>query len=150
MRRSWSMILTPMVALAVFLLGSPAAHAFGSEVLGCAFDSAAWTASSCAGGGDVTFNDTVHFSPHNISGTYTMRWTVTNSAGTAVPSCSSSVTYNCVSRGCTTTSVCDLIVHSNIQHSNTYFASLRLTQSGQTRTISAQALVYADGSCINC
>jgi hypothetical protein len=152
MGRLWTSIFTPLLALAVFLLGSPAAHAFGSEVLGCAFDSAAWTANSCEGGGDSSvYNTAIHFSPHNLSGTYTKRWTVTNQSGGAVPNCSSSITFNCISSGCTTTTVCDLLVHSNIQHTNTYYASLRLTQSGQTRTITASALVDLDGTiCIQC
>jgi hypothetical protein len=42
--------------MAFFLVGSPAANAFGSEVLGCAWNGGTWIANNCGGGVDnLTF-----------------------------------------------------------------------------------------------
>ena len=118
----------------------------GNEILGCAFDTGPWTANSCNIGGTLGDIDVAHFVPHNLSGTYTMSWTVTGPSGTALSNCSSTVTYNCISGGCTSTSTtCDITVRT-AKNDHTYTASLKLTQSGVTKTISASAVVYGDGS----
>ena len=118
----------------------------GNEVLGCAFDAGPWTANSCNIGGTLGDIDVAHFVPHNLSGTYTKSWTVTGPSGTALSNCSSTVTYNCISGGCTSTSTtCDITVRT-AKNDHTYTASLKLTQSGVTKTISASAVVYGDGS----
>jgi hypothetical protein len=118
----------------------------GSEVLGCAFDSGPWTANSCNIFGTSGDIDVAHFVPYNLSGTYTMRWTVTGPSGSALSNCSSTVTYNCISGGCTSTSTtCDVNTRAG-KNDHIYTASLKLTQSGVTKTISASAVVYGDGS----
>jgi len=143
MRKLYAAAVALLVALACFIVASPPASAFGSEVLGCSFDSSAWTANSCEDGGDG-LPHVVHFSAHNLSGTYTMSWTA------SVSNCSSTLTINCVSAGCTSTSTtCDLKVHDG--HAiKTFTVNLKLTQSGQTRTISASAVVDPNNDCIRC
>ncbi|HJQ03364.1 MAG TPA: Ig domain-containing protein [Jatrophihabitans sp.] len=118
----------------------------GNEVLGCGFDSGPWTANSCNISGTLGDIDVANFVPHNLSGTYTMSWTVTGPSGTALSNCSSTVTYNCLSGGCTSTSTyCNVTVRTG-KNDHTYNASLKLTQSGVTKTISASAVVYGDSS----
>ena len=115
----------------------------GNEILGCAFDSSAWTANSCALSGTLGDIDVAHFVPHNLSGSYTMSWTVTGPSG-ALSNCSTG--YNCISAGCTSTSTtCDITVRTGL-NDHTYTATLKLTQSGVTKTISASAIVYGDNS----
>lgn len=137
-----------MLALAFLVVGSAPAHAFGSEVLGCWVDGSTegWTANSCYGDPPIS-TPTIHFSPHNLSGSYSMTWTVTGPGGLAITAnCSSTTTYNCISSGCTVSSTtCDLTVRKG-KYARTYTASLRLTQSGLSRTIQAQALI--EGNCI--
>jgi hypothetical protein len=69
MRKFWTGALAPVFALAVFMLGTPAANAFGTEVLGCTYGSASWTANSCSGAFDLAT-----FSPSNLSGAYSYSW----------------------------------------------------------------------------
>jgi hypothetical protein len=151
-RKLWMALCTSVLTVACFLIGSPAAQALGSEVLGCSFDSGAWYANTCEGGGVIGVNNALHFSPHNMSGTYSMTWTVTNSSGSAVPNCSSTQTINCISSGCTVTSTtCNLVVHSFKASDTFYTASLKLVQSGLTRTITATAIVnQTAGGCTTC
>ncbi|HST48728.1 hypothetical protein [Jatrophihabitans sp.] len=138
MRRFWTAALALLSALALLVVGSPAANAFGSEVLGCSFDGGTWTANTCDGGGDGAYHN-ITFAAHNLSGTYTTSWTVT--FGTTV------LSTNC--NGATTCTI--RVKGSSIEgRDRTYWANLKLTQAGQTRTISASALVYGGPDCIVC
>jgi hypothetical protein len=150
MRKLGTTALAVMVALILLVIGSPPASAFGSEVLGCAFDTASWQANQCAGGETIGSRSVIHYAAHNLSGTYSKQWTITNDAGNAVTAtCSSTVTGNCISSGCTTSSTtCDIMVIVGAELRR-YTASLRLTQSGLTRTIQAVGVVYAgDPACL--
>ncbi|HST48219.1 hypothetical protein [Jatrophihabitans sp.] len=126
--------------MALLVVGSPAANAFGSEVLGCSFDSGAWTANSCAGGGEQGVVYQIHFSAHNLSGTYSKRWTVYQyQAGMSQPPPGVVITPTT----CTSTSTtCTVSLKSNAFQTKTISADLQLTQSGQTRDIWAYATVY--------
>jgi hypothetical protein len=147
MRRSWALLLTPVLAMFFFVFGSPSANAFGSEVLGCAFDNSAWSANSCSGGGDFGNGIyVIHFTPHNMSGTYSTSWTVfNNTSGTFVTgSCGGTSVTNCIWSGCTASATtCDLGAGEGARD-RTYTVTLTLTQSGQTRSIQASALVHKD------
>jgi hypothetical protein len=148
MRKLWAMVLAPLLTLAFFVVGSPAANAFGSEVLGCAFDSGAWTANSCTGGGDGWVS-VIHYSPHNLSGAYSTSWTVTGPSAAVTGNCSTTP-VPCIYSGCTASSTtCDIKARSQTTI-KTYTASLSLTQSGLTRTIQAQASVYSYDPCTRC
>ncbi|HJQ01805.1 MAG TPA: hypothetical protein VJ851_09400 [Jatrophihabitans sp.] len=133
-RRFWTLILTPVLALVFLLAGSPAANAFGSEVLGCAWNGGTWTANTCGyGDADITF------SPQGLSGTYSYRWTISIS-GTG---------YNSIVSGCTTTSTtCTLDVQPSTYQKRNIDVALQLTQSGVSRTISATAYVYSSSGCV--
>jgi hypothetical protein len=147
MRKLFGSAFTCVLAVALLVVGSPAANAFGSEVLGCAFDSGAWTAGSCEGGGDQGVIYNVQFSAHNLSGTYSMKWTVTNQGGNLLPQCTTG-SWNCIESGCTSTSTtCTVATKAQPLYPFTFTASLKLTQSGQTRTIAAGARVdpYCSG-----
>jgi hypothetical protein len=154
MRKLWSAVLTPVLALAFFVVGSPAANAFGSEVLGCSVNPVtatynAWTANSCAGGGDPGYF-VVRFSPHNLSGTYSTSWTVTGPSGAVITSTCGGTAIPCIYNGCTLSSLtCDIKDSSGFVN-KTYTASLRLTQSGLTRTIQAQGTIYLHDPCTRC
>lgn len=147
MRRMWAAALAPALAVVFLMLGSAPASAFGGEVLGCGFNPPAWTANSCAGADDLTF------AVHNLSGTYTYAWTITNDRGTVITRiCYSGgvLTVPCIQSGCTaTSSTCELDVYG-FSRDITYTASLRLTQAGLSRTLQAQALAYADPACRTC
>jgi hypothetical protein len=147
MRKLWAAVVTPLLALSFLVIGSPAANAFGSEVLGCAVDTAVWTANSC-GGSDGALS-MIHYSPQNLSGAYSKSWTVTGPGSTAITGSCSTKAAPCIYTGCTSSSTtCDVQVRSGTVD-RTFIASLRLTQSGLTRTIQAQAVIYATG-CLKC
>ena len=153
MRKLWAAVLTPVLALAFFVVGSPAANAFGSEVLGCAVTRLtstyqSWTANYCEGGGDPGYF-VIHYSPHNLSGTYSTSWTVTRSTGAVLTSCSSSA-VPCIYSGCTLSSLTCDVKDSSGYTNKTYTASLRLTQSGLTRTIQAQGVIGGHDPCTRC
>jgi hypothetical protein len=146
MRKLWTRALAPVFALAVFMLGTPAANAFGTEVLGCTFGTAAaWTANSCSAAyGDPTF------SPSNLSGTYTFAWTATQNGSPITNPCSSGAGGACISSGCTSTSsTCSVDIAGSLYSSQTAIVTLVLTQSGQSRTIQASATVDRVRPCIN-
>jgi hypothetical protein len=144
MRRFWTLLLTPVLALAFFMVASPAANAFGGEVLGCSWGSSAWVANNCGGGYDL-----VTFSAHNLSGTYSYSWTIKNDFGSTINACNG-VTFPCLYSGCTTTSSSCTLNAYGPTHDRVYTASLQLTQSGQSRTITAQATGFADPPCKTC
>jgi hypothetical protein len=147
MRKFWTLVLAPVLALAFFVLGTPSAQAFGSEVLGCGSSPTyTWTANACDAGDGI-----VLFSPHNLSGSYSYRWTITQWDGSVLTSSCNGSTYPCISSGCTTTSsTCYIETRRIIRYDRTVTASLRLTQSGQSRTIQATATIGHEGLCINC
>lgn len=149
MRKLWAAVLTPVLALAFLVIGSPAAHAWGGEVLGCTVGSAAWTADSCYGGGDPGFY-TIRFSPQNLSGSYSTRWTVIGPAGTAITNSCSTTARPCISSGCTLNSLTCDIAETSAYYNKTYTASLRLTQSGLIRTIKAQGMIGLYDPCTRC
>jgi len=138
MRKLWTGALTALLTLAFFVVGTPAAQAFGGEVLGCGYYGSTWTANQCSGigGGDEKF------SAHYLSGTYSYQWTLTYSSGTPITSsCSPLTTTPCIQSGCTSTSSTCTILTQDALQTKTYVATLRLTQSGQSRTIQASAVV---------
>jgi hypothetical protein len=146
MRKLLTRTFTPVLALAFFVLGTPAANAFGTEVLGCQFGSASsWTANSCSGSYGVTF------SPSNLSGTYSYGWTITQNGQPITNLCSSNMGGACIDSGCTaTSSTCTVYPQASLYSTTTAVASLVLTQSGQSRTIEATATVDRVRACINC
>jgi hypothetical protein len=149
MRKLLTLLLTPVLALFFLVLGSPSANAFGSEVLGCGVDSAAWTANSCSGGGaSSTGPHVIHYAAHILSGSYAMKWTATNGFGQVVTaSCGGGTVINCIWGGCTASSTtCDIGAGQFLQD-KTFTATLQLTQSGQTRSISANAVIYGTPTC---
>jgi hypothetical protein len=149
MRKMWALTLAPLLALAFMVMSSGPANAFGSEVLGCSIDGAAWTAGSCDGGGNG-YKSIIEFAPHNTSGTYTYTWTFANHASWITGDCSTT-SVPCIYRGCTSTaSICDIQVNSDALHDWTYTANLTLSQSGQARTITASALIYAGPAACRC
>jgi hypothetical protein len=79
----WSGAL--MAALAFFVVGSPSANAFGSEVLGCDAGGV-WVANSCmtTGSQDTGTLLLINFSPGNTSGTYTTSWVVKTGSSIAI------------------------------------------------------------------
>jgi hypothetical protein len=147
MRKAWSLALTPVVALAVSAALTTPAHAFGAEVLGCSVNGAAWTANACSGdsaGG--TTASMIEFAVHNLSGTYTYAWTPA-----ATTDCSSTTFKPCIYRGCTATaSICDIEVGGGGLHDKYYTTSVKLTQSGLSRTLTATATMYANPDCLYC
>lgn len=135
MRRFVTFLLSPVLALAFFLAGSPAANAFGSEVLGCAWNGGPWIANNC---GSNNYNLT--FSARNLSGSYSYSWTVKYASSTLTTPCGSGIDP-CILSGCTATSSSCTIYADNPWPAGdkVVTASLRLTQSGQSRTITASA-----------
>jgi hypothetical protein len=144
MRKAWAAALAPLLAIAFMLLGTGPANAFGSEVLGCSVDSATWTASTCGGGGSLGDTDWITYSPHNLSGTYSYKWTITNSAGTAITASCSTTTGPCIYGGCTATQSTCTVQATTGKNDKTFTATLVLTQSGLSRTIKATATIYGD------
>lgn len=148
MRKLWTLATATVMAIAFFIAGSPAANAWGTEVLGCNWGSG-WIANYCGGGGW----EPVTFSPHNLSGTYSYNWTITVTAGSTTSTVTNqcnAITYPCIQSGCTATSSTCTINTAGGLHDTTLTASLRLTQSGQSRTIQASATIYADPPCKTC
>jgi hypothetical protein len=146
MRKLFGLAFSCVLAVALLVLGSPAANAFGSEVLGCAFvsDGLSWTANSCAGGGGESHViNHIQYSPHNLSGTYSMHWTAGDSVGNPITATCSTGILPCIESGCTSTSTTCAIETNTPAQAKTYTASLQLTQFGQTRTIRASATVEA-------
>lgn len=158
MRKLLIAVFAVVAALAFFVVGSPAANAFGGEVLACDAGGA-YVPNSCYSTGTQA-NGTlmlVNFSPENTSGTYSTSWAVTNQVGTAITQ-SCTVTYGnapCISSpnsgSCASGSMwCQIAVHVGANDKN-YTAALTLTQSGQTRTVTATATIQAGtGSCPRC
>jgi hypothetical protein len=145
MRRFWTLLLTPVLAVAFFMVASPTANAFGSEVLGCAWPNSGWVANDCGGGYGI-----VTYSAHNLAGTYSYNWTLTNNLGNTISNACNGVTWPCIYSGCTTTSSsCELDTSYGF-HDHVYTAILKLTQSGQSRSITAQATGLADPPCRTC
>ena len=145
MRRLLILLFAPVLSLAFFVLGNPAAHAFGSEVLGCQFGTtgSTWTANSCGPGLGV-----VTFSPHNLSGTYSFGGTIKHDGVPVTTACSSTSSGPCLSSGCTaTSSTCAVKVVPSSSAYRYVTATLGLTQSGRSRTIQATATVAY--TCIN-
>ena len=158
MRKLLTAVSALVAALAFFVVGSPSANAFGSEVLGC--DAGlGWTANSCSDLGSQS-NGTVilvDFSAANTSGTYTTSWVV--KLGSSIPITQAcSVGYNntpCVSSynsgSCGAASTwCQIAVRVS-SNTKTLSAALTLTQSGHTRTITAAATIQeGTGPCNTC
>jgi hypothetical protein len=159
MRKLLTAALALVSALAFFIVGSPPASAFGSEVLGC--DAGGyWSANSCISSGTQA-NYTVmlvNYTPQNTSGTYSTSWAVNNKNGTAVTQ-SCTVTYGntpCISSSnsgsCAAGSMwCQIAVRVGPTNDKAFTAALTLTQSGLTRTITATATIQAGtGPCGTC
>ena len=158
MRKMWALAFAPVLTFAFFMVGSAPANAFGGEVLGCYSDAAGvtggWTASHCSVGGKyftVGDLDDVKFEARNLSGAYTFAWTVgLQGATTFTPftgSCASDTAYNCISSGCTATSATCVVTVKVGATGKSILATLKLTQSGLSRTISATAGVEAAPTC---
>lgn len=144
MRRFWTLLLAPVLAMTFFIVASPAAHAFGAEVLGCSWNGGSWIANNCGGN-----NGLVTFSARNLSGSYSYSWTLKVNSSTISNGCNG-VSEPCIYSGCTTTSSTCTVSTYGALHDRVLTASLRLTQSGQSRTITAQATSLADPACIKC
>jgi hypothetical protein len=145
MRRLWAAALTPVLGLAFLVVGGGSANAFGGEVLGCAFSGSSWTAGSCDGYTTATYSFV------NLSGTYSFGWTFTeNGLNATIKPCNG--TYlPCINSGCTATSSTCTITHEPLQAPQTITATVRLTQSGLSRTVQASATFERDGSgCRTC
>lgn len=153
MRKLWAAVLTPVLALAFLVVGSPAAHAFGSEVLGCAVNPVtttynSWTANYCEGGGDPGYF-VIRYSPQNLSGTYSTSWTVTGPTGAALGTCGTTATP-CIRSGCTVSSITCEVKDSSGYSNKAFTATLSLTQSGLTRTVQAQGVIDGHDPCTRC
>ncbi|HJQ03074.1 MAG TPA: hypothetical protein VJ851_15875 [Jatrophihabitans sp.] len=149
MRKSWALLLTPVLVMFFLILGNPSANAFGAEMLGCSVDSAAWTAKACSGGGsDSSGPHVIHYAAQNLSGSYSMNWTPHNGFGQVITaSCGSGTVINCIWSGCTASSTtCDIGAGQFLQDKS-FVATVELTQSGQTRSISANAVIYGTPGC---
>jgi hypothetical protein len=140
MRKLWTLLLTPILVLAFCLVSAPNANAFGSEVLGCDWGTG-WVANNCGGG-----SGTLVFSAHNLSGSYSYSWTIKNDLGNSYGPCTGATP--CITSGCTaTSSTCTLAAEGPL-HDRVVTATLTLTQSGLSRTITAQATIW--GQPIGC
>jgi hypothetical protein len=156
MRKLLTAVSALIAALAFFVVGSPSANAFGSEVLGCDVGGF-WSANSCASSGTQTTYTVllVNFTPHNTSGTYTTAWSVTNQKSGAAVTQSCNTTYSnnpCIAgtNSCTSGSMtCTIAVLVGI-NDKAFTAALTLTQSGRTRTITATATIYAGSNGTGC
>ena len=153
MRKLWASALALVSAVAFLVVGSPPASAFGSEVLGCAVDSAAWTANSCSGQGVYHHVSVIHYVPHNLSGSYTKSWLIAYGSYTVTEACGTGV-YPCISSGCTASSTtCDVQYMTAGAADRVLTGLLTLTQAGQTRSYQANATIYGDdprGGCHTC
>ena len=127
--------------MAFVMAGGGAANAFGSEVLACSVDGFPLTANACYGYPQkVNAPNPVTFSPQGLSGAYTYSWTVIGPNGSAITAHCTNYTLACIDSGCGTASYCNIYVPTGF-HDKTATATLRLTQSGQTRFITAQATI---------
>ena len=145
MRRLWAAALAPALGLAFVVMASGPADAFGSEVLGCWFTPQTWTAGSCTGQTQAIY------SVHNLSGTYSYAWTFTmKGTPLALSSCAPPNGGACIASGCTATSSTCTVNDSPLVD-RTITATVRLTQSGLSRSISASATFQPDGgTCGGC
>jgi hypothetical protein len=142
-----TMTVAALSALAFLVVGSGPANAFGGEVLGCSVNwgGPTWTANSCGGGGSPDGKYLITYAVHNLSGTYSYNWTVTAPSGGTVTTPCPVTGGPCVYSGCTaTSSTCTVQVGEGIKP-KTFTATLVLTQSGQSRTLTAQASI--PGAC---
>lgn len=132
MRKLWTLALTPLLSLAFLMVGSGPANAFGSEVLGCSVNAATWTAGSCQGGGVGYDGATVSitYSLHNLSGSYSYRWSIYVDGN---------LNSNYTS-ACTNAASCTIQVKDNA-YDYFYRADVVVTQSGRSETLSAQAKI---------
>ncbi|MEO7260851.1 MAG: hypothetical protein ABI047_06295 [Jatrophihabitantaceae bacterium] len=139
MRKLWTAALAFVSALAFFIVGSPSANAFGGEVLGCSV-SFGWTADSCTSYAGLSAGQTlyVNFEPQNLSGAYTSSWAITGPGGAVTGSCSTG-SFTCIFTGCTAGSLSCQVRTKVSSGPYAITAALTLTQSGQTRTVSAVA-----------
>lgn len=93
----------------------------------------------------------IHFEPHNLTGSYATSWTVTAAGGTVITTrCSGTTGYPCIYSGCTASSLSCEVEAKTYTNDRMFYAYLQLTQSGQTRTISAQATLHWADSCRLC
>ncbi|MEO6501741.1 MAG: hypothetical protein ABIQ09_07495 [Jatrophihabitantaceae bacterium] len=151
MRKLWAAALALVSALAFLVIGSTPANAFGSEVLGCSINYP-WTANSCHSNAALADGKPVYanFSAQNLSGTYATSWTITTGTGAAVTQSCTPYNSLCIESGCTASSLACQIRWSVGYQDRTLTAVLRLTQSGQTRTVTAKATIYEGTGCNLC
>jgi hypothetical protein len=153
MRKLCTAALALVSALAFFVIGSPPANAFGGEVLGCS-SGFGWTANSCHSSAALSSGTLllVAFDTHNTSGTYTTSWTFTPALNGTCSSTFSNVPCVYPGGGCTAGSLSCQIATRVTTYIQTFTAALRLTQAGQTRTVTATATVKEspDGGCRLC
>ena len=139
--RRW-LISALVVALTGFfmVLSSPTANALGSEVLGCGFaPNYTWSANQCTGNDSTAW---VQFSAHYLSGAYSYQWSITDGYGAPITrTCTGlpATDQGCLYSGCTASSSTCTVTLEDQPSVLIYTASLRLTQSGQSRTIQAAA-----------
>jgi hypothetical protein len=144
MRKLWAAALALVSALAFLIVSSPAANAFGSEVLGCNAGPG-WSTPTCSSYGLEHYGTpaSIGFSTQNTSGTYTTSWALTGGGGASITQkCSSTSNLPCISSGCTTSSL-DCVIAWNVGWKDHIVnATLTLIQSGHGRTLTAQATIY--------
>ena len=95
----------------------------------------------------------VSFQPQDLSGSYGTSWTVTIGTGAQVTTtCGNPAINGCIypGGGCTAGSLSCEVEHKTYTNDRIINASLQLTQSGRTRTISAQATLHWADSCRLC
>ncbi|HST49733.1 hypothetical protein [Jatrophihabitans sp.] len=141
MRKLWAAALALLSALFFLVVASPPASAFGSEVLGCSAG-LGWTANTCSSAASRYVGDPLYvtFSPANTSGTYGTSWTVIDDGVLVTTKCVSINNVACISSGCTAGSM-SCQVFDRVGAGYYITAYLTLTQSGQSRTVSAQAYI---------
>jgi hypothetical protein len=157
MRKLWTAVLALVTALAFLIVGSPPASALGGEVLGCSVDFD-WTAGSCQGirHNSGTLN-LVDFQVRNTSGTYGSSWSITIGTTPVTTTCVSTFASTpCLAGGseCTAGSL-SCQVYARVGDGNqTFVATVVLSQSGQSETLTATATVKGSldggGGCAKC
>jgi hypothetical protein len=147
MRKLWAAVLTVLSALIFLIVACPPAGAFGSEVLGC--DAGlGWTANACHDTKSIPAGHLINvsYSPANTSGTYATSWAITGPAGAITQTCQSTFANTpCIypNSGCTAGSMsCLVTTRADRSGSQVITAALTLSQSGRTRTVTAQATIW--------
>jgi hypothetical protein len=144
MRKVWALALTPLLALAMSTAASAPANAFGSETLHCFI-----APGHLAGGNGYCDTITqasswyVYLEAQNLTGSYSFAWTVTNeSTGSQITNVcpTTGITRDCLYPGtCTATSSKCQVGVTGTSFDKYQRTTLVLTQSGRSRTLTAES-----------